>query len=71
MKIVKFKDGNYAIRRFSLLYLTYVYKDLKHLRFWWERSDSPYRDSRSTDLEEVKAMYSLLTDRGEIYKEPK
>lgn len=67
MKIIKFKNGNYAIRRFNILRLGYEYKDLTVNRensFWWSRSDSHFQDSISNELKIVKNRYDSMLDKG-------
>ena len=36
MKIVKFKDGKYGVRRLTLF--GYKYKDFRVVPFWWSRN---------------------------------
>jgi len=53
MKIVKYPDGSYALRKFSLLYLRWVYKDLYHGPYWWDSSSNYFRDCKGT-IEDIK-----------------
>jgi len=62
MKIVKFKDGTYGIRRWSLLSLEYEYKDLQHFA-WWPLSSCWQKDCRGT-LEEAIQIIDRLADKG-------
>ena len=64
MKIVKFKDGTYGVRRFSLFF-GYVYKDLANsgADFWWPRDSRSFRDCRSSK-ENAEAFFNIATDKG-------
>lgn len=68
MKIVKFKDGNYAVRRFSILKLGYEYKDMNGKNdYWWARTgyDARYfSDCLCSDLNKVKAFFWSYRDKG-------
>ena len=64
MKIVKFKNGKYALRRFSLF--GWEYMDLRDNEdYWWYRSSAPYLNCLSNNLTEITAIYNRLTDKGE------
>lgn len=60
MKIVKFADGKWALRRFSVLILIWVYKDLAtDHNFWWPRSSMYFRDCLANSEEEVRSRAKL------------
>lgn len=47
-KLVKFKNGTYAIRRWSLVWLQYEYKDLKQ-DYWWPKRSRFFNDCVGTE----------------------
>ena len=61
MKIVKFKDGKYGVRRLTLF--GYKYKDFRVVPFWWSRNSRFFSDCRGTLTE---AEY--YTDKGTVVK---
>ena len=62
MKIVKFKDGKYGIRKFDFLSKSYKFLDPITL-FWWP-IDSIYINDCKGGLKTVKKVYDRLTDIG-------
>lgn len=62
MKIVQFKNGAYGIRKWSLMYFTFVYRDLKS-GHWW-RLDSRWINDCEGSLENVQKIFDDLTDKG-------
>ena len=62
MKIVKFKDGTYGVRRLSLF--GYEYKDFRNPQFWWLRNSQYFPDCHGTHAE---AEY--YTDKGTVVNE--
>ncbi len=54
MKIVKFSDGKYALRKFSLFYLGYAYSD--PAGFWWTKWDGYFTDCRVDYATAVKML---------------
>ena len=62
MKIVKFKDGTYGVRRLTLF--GYKYKDLRSLRHWLSRN-SPY----FSDCHGTLAEAEYYTDKGTVVNE--
>lgn len=68
MKIVKFKDGKFGIRRFNLFF-GYEYLDLNHddAQYWWTRGDIFFNDCKK-DLPTCQKKYNQLKDKGKIYK---
>jgi len=62
MKIVKFKNGKYAIRKFDFFSLHYEYLDLKH-GFWWGRNYSGFKDCVGSYYS-CRVNYDARTDKG-------
>ena len=63
MKIVKFKDGTYAIRkgwRFN-----YQYKDLNG-KYWWSKNERDFFPMCKGNREDIEMLYLQLTDVGEV-----
>ena len=60
MKIVKFKDGTYGIRKLSLF--GYKYLDI---HYWYYRLDRYFCDCKIT-LEKAVQKMDLLEDKGTI-----
>ena len=67
MKLVKFKDGTYGVRKWSWLSLSYRYLDLKHGFYWWDRSSSFFRGCKGTEARSRSLMNSI-SDRGKVVK---
>jgi hypothetical protein len=59
MKIVKFKDGTYAVRRFELSF-GWCYYDAS-CKMWW-----PFNNVKSAkcSIEEARLRLEQLTDKG-------
>lgn len=57
MKIVQFNDGKYAMRKFSLSHLDYVYRDLKVKcgRVWWSKDQFWFEDCLANSIEAIEA----------------
>ncbi len=66
MKIVKFRNGKYAIRKWCF-FGGYEYKDLKNKCHWWGKEDIYFNDCMGT-LEEVKKGWNFLNDSGRVVK---
>jgi len=66
MKIVKFEDGFYGIRKFSIFYFRYVYLDIKSRGGWWRPRKSEFflNSCKNDDLEHVKKCFAMLKDKG-------
>lgn len=62
MKIVKFKDGTYGVRRLTLF--GYEYKDFRSLKHWWSLNSICFADCRGTLAE---AEY--YADKGTVVNE--
>jgi hypothetical protein len=56
MKIVKFEDGTYALRKFSVLSLGYVYRDPSG--YWWTIWSKWFDDCR-VDYETAVRMMDI------------
>lgn len=69
MKIVKFNDGKYGIRRWTLFGL-FEFKDVQNTGYnWWHsKGASMFRNCRG-EKEEVERIYDLLTDYGEAVED--
>lgn len=65
MKLVKFKDGTYGIRRFSIWSLGYEYKSFAPISSMWWPGCSEYMTHCRTDKETAEKEFNLLTDKGE------
>ena len=62
VKIVKFVDGTYGIRRG---FFRHRYRDLRGAWNHWWRLDSEYaHNCRNKDLDLVISRYNELTDKG-------
>ena len=62
MVIVKFKDGKYAVRKFSITGLCYEYKDLKDT-YWWSRGSNFFSHCKGS-LEDAHTTMDLVSDIG-------
>jgi hypothetical protein len=61
MKIVKFKNGKYAIRKGIV---SYEYKDLK-TNYWWSRYSNYFSDCQGT-LKEIDETIKRMKEKGNI-----
>ncbi len=66
MKIVKFKDGSFGIRR--LTPIGYQYKDLVH-SFWWFLGSEHFADC-CRDLECAQKAYNKIKHRNKDKGQP-
>lgn len=70
MKIVKFHDGKYGIRKGFHWWTGYEYKDLEH-GYWWSVGCSEFQKScKSSDLELVQKILTEMTDKGKPIDKP-
>jgi hypothetical protein len=70
MKIVKFKDGKYGIRRGWHWWIGYEYKDLTS-GYWWHAGGSEVQKScKSPDLDLVQKILTEMTDMGTPIDKP-
>ena len=60
MKIVKFRDGTYGVRKWFGIYL---YKDLTISGLWWSMSSQFFSDCRGT-----LAQAEYFSDKGTVVK---
>ncbi len=67
MKIVKFKDGTYGVRKFSFL-MGYSYVDLTTPHYDWNRYCQYYHNCKGSK-EESDKVFERLTDKGSVVKE--
>lgn len=66
MKVVRFNDGTYGIRRLAID--GFEFFDFKsRIRFWRSRSSPSIEDCR-TDKDTAIKTYNLFTDRGREVK---
>lgn len=62
--LVRFSDGLYGIRKFSITHFDWVYFDLNIVTYlWWTRSASDYRDCRMS-LERVREIWQSRFEPG-------
>ena len=66
MKIVKFMDGTFAIRKFSIFFFSYIYKDLV-TSHWWGLNDAYFYECKGS-IERVKKEYYKRKDKGRVIK---
>ena len=59
MKIVKFQNGSYGIRKWSF---GYQYKDLKD-HFWWSLQSNHFKDCQGT-IAQVLDVFKQKKDKG-------
>jgi hypothetical protein len=64
MKIVEFKDGTFAVRRWVLL--GYEYKSLASSN-WWGKRDNSFNNCKGT-REQAEREFNRLTDHGKPVK---
>lgn len=60
MKIVKFKDGRYGIRKGIIFY---KFLDIQKYNYWWRRKEHIEIRAKGT-LDEVKKALDIVTDNG-------
>ena len=60
MKIVKFKDGTYGVRKWFGFYL---YQDLTIPGLWWSRNSKFFSDCRGT-----LSQAEYFSDKGTVIK---
>lgn len=65
MKLVKFSDGEYGVRRRSLwsLWMGYEFLDLVNTGFWWTIGGRYFMDCRGTRDSAVNAL--AMYDKGQ------
>jgi hypothetical protein len=66
MKIVKFKDGKFGIRKGSRWMFGYSFKDLKSSH-WWSAGVKWFDDCKGS-REEVERVLNSMYDIGEVVK---
>ena len=58
--LVKFQDGRYGYRKFSLFYLSYVFLDLRARgEMWWDTNSTYYNDCKG-DLDILESAIKNL-----------
>lgn len=70
MKIVKFKDGTYGIRRWW--FLGWQYRDFHPISFFeWRRlGDANFGNCKIFNYENARRLLDYLQDKGEVVKPP-
>lgn len=68
MKIVRFSDGNWGIRKRKWIF----WKQFKVIsatpnKYWRSISDSNFWECRAKEAD-VKRVYGILTDKGKVVK---
>lgn len=63
MKIVRFKNGKYGIRRFNVFRMKHEFKDLKD-EYWWEQGSRLMPHCQGSE-EAVREVFDMITDKGE------
>lgn len=73
MKIVKFKDGKYGIRKFRFSELGWVYKDLglvnSENNHWWSKNGNHFLTECRGDFEKVWSIWNEVSDSGTALNE--
>ena len=66
MKVVKFKNGKYAIRKWSLFYFGYVYLDTTYSSsaVWWRKRDKWFKDCYINDISIAQELLAEIKDEG-------
>lgn len=59
--LVRFNNGKYAVKKYSILYLEYIYKDFNNKQHWWDKDSTYFDDCLTDNIEEAK----LYLDKGE------
>jgi len=63
MKLVKFKNGKWGLRKGSFIW-GYSFRDFKNGGFWWSQESQHFRDCM-TDEDTARDYFNLATDCGE------
>lgn len=65
MKLVKFKDGTYGVRRWSWNLLSYEYLYFSNFEPWWSHMFIHSKSWRTTE-EKARKEIDYLTDKGKV-----
>lgn len=65
MKLIKFKDGTYSIRRLNIWVLGYEYRSFSPTYEKWYMMSSDFFRCCRVDKETAEKEFNLLTDKGE------
>lgn len=73
MKIVKLKNGKYALRKYSLIHLGYLYADLDDMKeiqeiHWWSVKNNYVAADTLEEIEELIKNYKLPPQETVIKK---
>jgi len=55
MKIVKFEDGSYAIRRRILFW--FIYMDTRQYGYWWTKGSRFFKDCKIQSFEDATTCF--------------
>lgn len=64
MKLVKFKDGMFGIRKGNW-FSGYKFLDIRNNKFWWTIKCDYYLDCHGEE-QQVRNLYSSMVDLGEV-----
>lgn len=66
MKLVKFKDGSFGVRRYNLGSFKYEFLDLQSTRteYWWTQSKRDFLNCCKSDEHTARFHFNRLTDKG-------
>lgn len=64
MKLVKFKDGKFGLKKFGFWGTEYFYFTQDGRGFWTNFKKSP-RECRTYEYD-ARVMYAYMTDKGEV-----
>ena len=62
MKLVKFRDGTYGVRKGFWPF--YMFKDFRASRFWWTADSEYFHDCKTEDIETARRASN--PDYGEV-----
>jgi len=67
MKLVKFKNGKFGVRRWSLFgWYEFVSFDMG-CKFWWGSTSDHFEDCQTTE-EQAREFYNRIGDNGKVVK---
>ncbi len=66
MKIIQFKNGPYAIRKWSFWRMKYLYLDLVDNGFWWSQEDRHFDDCLTNSKTLIERVYNLYKEKGRV-----
>ena len=66
IKIVKFKDGKYSVRRWTIFGFEYL--DIEHGNYWWRITINQITCYRGTLIQVEAALQKWKDRNGKVYK---